>query len=797
MRILVYPHDMAMGGSQLNAIELGRAMADRGHEVSVYGRPGELLGRVTELGLPFIESPRPSRRPSRSVVRHLAGLVTPGGFDVVHAYEWPPGLEGHLAIRRAPAVAVTTVMSMAVAPFLPRTMPILVGTEQIAAAERRAGRPRVHVTEPPVDLAWNAAQNTPGVEEFRRRWLEDDRPTIVIVSRLVPELKLEGLLTAVDAVGLVARTRPVRLLVVGDGPARDLLKVQARRVNEQAGAGTVILTGAILDPRPAYALADISIGMGGSALRALAYETPLIVQGEKGFFRLLDEDTLSEFLWAGWYGVGGSDRPVEDLAQTLSDLLGDDAARRRLGRFGGDVVRARFSIAAAAVRHERIFEEMLASRPSAAPLVAVDDVRAGVKFGRRVVQRRARRLIGTVARDDFNADPVAASGLTAVGRRGVADPDPGAWIWHPGVAWNDVAGTDRRLVESLAQHRAVIWVDPPLSPRHWHRRRAPATPDGVIVVQPRAAFGPDRPVMRQLTRRLVEMATASALRASGLRPEAVMVTSPYRRLPAESATPRFYYETDDYVAGAALLGVDGPALQQMRTFNVRHADAVLAITPELLETLGAEDRGHVLPNGVVAEFFATDASEMVKPDREGTVVAGLFGQLNDRIDFDLLDAIADAGIELRIVGPLVGRATCAPARLEALCAKPGVRWLGPRPFAELPDLMSQVDVGLTPYTTSEFNRASQPLKTLEYLAAGLPVVSTDLPSARRLNSPDVFLATDDAGFVHGVRMAAQESADPLTIARRRAFAQAHNWNARASQLLGILATLDHRAAPPD
>ena len=72
MRILVYPHDLGVGGSQLNALDLAAAVRARGHEVLVHGTPGPLVDRVHELGLEFVEAAPIGRRPSPAAV---AGLV--------------------------------------------------------------------------------------------------------------------------------------------------------------------------------------------------------------------------------------------------------------------------------------------------------------------------------------------------------------------------------------------------------------------------------------------------------------------------------------------------------------------------------------------------------------------------------------------------------------------------------------------------------------------------------------------------------------------------------------------------
>jgi len=102
VKILVYPHDMNMGGSQLNAIELAGAVRDLGHEVGIVGHPGSLEARVAELGLEFIALPAPGRRPSPTMVRALRSLMSERGIDVIHGYEWPPALEGMAASRWSP-----------------------------------------------------------------------------------------------------------------------------------------------------------------------------------------------------------------------------------------------------------------------------------------------------------------------------------------------------------------------------------------------------------------------------------------------------------------------------------------------------------------------------------------------------------------------------------------------------------------------------------------------------------------------------------------------------------------------
>ena len=100
--------------------------------------------------------------------------------------------------------------------------------------------------------------------------------------------------------------------------------------------------------------------------------------------------------------------------------------------------------------------------------------------------------------------------------------------------------------------------------------------------------------------------------------------------------------------------------------------------------------------------------------------------------------------------------------------------------------LSQIDVGLTPYADSHFNRASFPLKTLEYLAAGLPVVSTDLPATRWLQTSHIRIASGPGDVVAAVREAAKETADDSARVARRQFAARHSWAVRAAEVAELL-----------
>ena len=176
-------------------------------------------------------------------------------------------------------------------PYVPASVPLIMGTADLGGQARKVQKGGVWVIEPPIDVE----RDNPDIDgsAFRRRHhVSDEEFLIVSVSRLALDLKLDALVRAIDAVDLLASAHPLKLVLVGDGPARDALEMRANAVNSRIGREVVLLPGAEMDPRSAYAAADLVVGMGSSALRAMAIGRPLIVQGEKAFSEIFEPETV-------------------------------------------------------------------------------------------------------------------------------------------------------------------------------------------------------------------------------------------------------------------------------------------------------------------------------------------------------------------------------------------------------------------------------------------------------------------------------------------------------------------------
>jgi glycosyltransferase involved in cell wall biosynthesis len=363
MRILVSPHELSIGGSQINAIDLAAGVADAGHDVVVYGVPGPLVGYIKERGLRFLPARRRRYRPAASRIAQLFTIARRERLDLVHAYEWPPCLEAYYGAGLISGVPVLcTVLSMSVMPYIPASLPLIMGTADLGDEARRVQRGDVWVLEPPIDVV----RDHPGIDGsvFRRaHGVAIGDLLVVSVSRLALDLKLDALVRAIDAANLLAGRYPLRLVLVGDGPARGALVERAEAVNRRWGREVVRLPGPELDPRLAYAAADVVIGMGSSALRALAIGRPVVVQGEEAFSVVFEPATLGLFLRQGFHGLGDGAFGASRLADQLEGLLSHPARRETLGRFGRQVVTERFSLERAVRIQLEIYQQVLNNPP--------------------------------------------------------------------------------------------------------------------------------------------------------------------------------------------------------------------------------------------------------------------------------------------------------------------------------------------------------------------------------------------------------------------------------------------------
>ncbi|HUQ23062.1 MAG TPA: glycosyltransferase [Gaiellaceae bacterium] len=187
---------------------------------------------------------------------------------------------------------------------------------------------------------------------------------------------------------------------------------------------------------------------------------------------------------------------------------------------------------------------------------------------------------------------------------------------------------------------------------------------------------------------------------------------------------------------------------------------------------------HLFASGVEPEHYAVERPPRL---RGAPPVAGYVGVIDERIDLELVGALAAAlpGWEIRMVGPVL------KIDPDSLPRRDNITYPGAQPYERLPHVLAGFDVALMPFALNESTRSISPTKTLEYLAAGLPVVSTRVPDVVADHESVVALADDAEGFAAACRAASGWDRASHRV-RVEALLSLHHWDAIAARMEAIL-----------
>ncbi|MGR9108638.1 MAG: glycosyltransferase family 4 protein [Gammaproteobacteria bacterium] len=383
MKVLVFAQQLAVGGTTINAIELSAALRDiYGHEVVLFASPGPLVRTAKEKGLRYIAAPEISFHPSNAKIRALREVIKQERPDVIHAWEWSQCLDAYYGAYLTLGIPlVVTDMLMDVNRVLPKLPLTTFGIPNLVDKAKNLGRKHAELLLPPVDVEFNA----PGIidpRNFREKYgIEPGHLTLVTVSRLDPHLKYESLARSIDAIRTIGTTVPLQFVIVGGGPSEADLTKKAASVNEALGRQAIIMTGELTDPRPAYAAADIVIGMGGSALRAMAFAKPVIIVGARGFSKPFRPETAQHFLYNGIYGYGNGSPDNEQIAEDILSFVRDIDTLQDIGSFSRDFVVRHFSLETVTTQLHNYLTAAINQRPSFA-MILTDAIRTSAVYVR-------------------------------------------------------------------------------------------------------------------------------------------------------------------------------------------------------------------------------------------------------------------------------------------------------------------------------------------------------------------------------------------------------------------------------
>jgi UDP-galactopyranose mutase len=288
------------------------------------------------------------------------------------------------------------------------------------------------------------------------------------------------------------------------------------------------------------------------------------------------------------------------------------------------------------------------------------------------------------------------------------------------LRWNFVFQRPQHLLSRFARERRVFFFEEPVYGKGLARLEVTQSKEGVWVAVPHLPEGLSEGEVMEHQRVLMDQLLAGhAIRnyvtwyytpmalsfTRHLEPLAVVYDCMDELSAFRGAPPGLLYNEAELLRLADVVFTGGQSLYEAK--KDRHPDV------------------HAFPSSVDVAHFATARGAVEEPEDQASLPhprLGFFGVVDERMDLELLAAVADArpDWQLVVIGPVV---KIDEAHLPR---RANLHYLGGKQYSQLPSYLAGWDVALMPFARNESTRFISPTKTPEYLAAGKPVVSTSI-----------------------------------------------------------------------
>ena len=233
-------------------------------------------------------------------------------------------------------------------------------------------------------------------------------------------------------------------------------------------------------------------------------------------------------------------------------------------------------------------------------------------------------------------------------------------------------------------------------------------------------------------------------------------------------------------------GINAPMIDRHEA-NLARSGAIAAATSKVVHSHLVQ-RGFALPllweNVADTEVFSA-AVDLARPRSPRRAIFA--GNLTPKkVDYSALVTLARSGWDVVVAGPRAQGGGNDEHQFDQLI-RAGITYLGMLSPRDLAAEMARATLGLIPYLDTAYTRGVSPLKTFEYLAAGLPVISSELPGVTPV--PGMIETVSDHAAL--VERAEQYAATPTVneVNSRRAHAAQHSWERRGAEAREIVATV--------
>ena len=332
------------------------------------------------------------------------------------------------------------------------------------------------------------------------------------------------------------------------------------------------------------------------------------------------------------------------------------------------------------------------------------------------------------------------------------------------LRWGFVYQRPNHLMSRCARERRVFFIEEAVFDASAPRLEVERIENGLHVVVPHLPRRVTGPQAERLQHELLDgLVTRSAVKTPLVWMYTPMAVGFARRVQAAG----YVYDCMDELSHFRGAPVE---LREREAELFQIADVVFTGGQSLYEAKRSRHpRVFAFPSSVDFDHFAQARGPLADPVDQAHIASprvGFFGVIDERLDLRLLETVARERPDLQLV--LVGPVAKIDAR--NLPRRPNIHWLGQKHYTELPSYIAGWDVAFMPFARNDASKFISPTKTLEYLAAGRPVVSTSIRDVVQPygNENLVRIADDPRSFAAAIDAALAEKGTPAALAHRQA-----------------------------
>lgn len=360
-----------------------------------------------------------------------------------------------------------------------------------------------------------------------------------------------------------------------------------------------------------------------------------------------------------------------------------------------------------------------------------------------------------------------------------------------GEDFGGLPSSTQHLITHLNSERKILWVNsiglrkPKLTLKDVRRalnKLLPSAPSGITsrvpshikVVNIKTIPAPSGSAERVLAKWLMKQQLQSLIERHQLKNPILWSSLPTTAdLCGElNESANVYYCGDDF---SALAGVDHKTVAKHEQKLAQKADLVLTAS-EVLRTRFTKEKTQLLKHGVSFELFNTKVKPAVDLPSTKPVV-GFYGSLSEWLDYELINTVAKSLPNWDFV--FIGKNELSVNPFKAL---DNIHLLGPKPHHELPSYVQNWKASWLPFKNTEQIQACNPLKLLEYITAGTPIITSSYPAVDIYsNELNIYQSADQ--IIQWLQSPSQLTAPNPEIAR------AHSWENKSHYLDTLLEAL--------